>query len=159
MLVRRGKFQVEMPGHLTGDIISACAKADGAETGGILVGIYSDGWTRAVVTDLVDAPTDSKGAERHFERGIAGVRDELIRFWEASPRRYYLGEWHSHPDGPPWPSDEDTASMRAIAKDPAASCPEPVLLLIGGACRYETDIAIHVMTAHYAPVELVEVQG
>jgi len=157
MLVQGDKFQVEIPGHLVNDIIGVCAKADGAETGGILVGIYIDGWTRAFVTDLMDAPADSKGAARHFERGISGVRDELIRLWSGVPRKYYLGEWHSHPDGPPWPSDEDMASMRAIARDPAAACPEPILLLIGGACRYETDISIQVITRDNAPVTMAEV--
>ena len=72
------------------------------ETGGILVGHYSDDSRFAHITDLVPAPSDSISKRFSFQRGVRGVQRFLNQMWPK--RKYYLGEWHFHPDGSASPS-------------------------------------------------------
>jgi integrative and conjugative element protein (TIGR02256 family) len=104
------------------------------ETGGILVGRYSERRETAVVTRLPPAPADSVSGRARFVRGLHGLQGLIRRLWNQSlgVREYYLGEWHCHPGQAPVPSPQDQAQMRAIANDGKWQCPEPVLVIIGG---------------------------
>ena len=48
---------------------------------------------------------------------------------------YYLGEWHSHPNGVPKPSGMDDENQFAISNDKKTDCPESILLIIGGGIK------------------------
>ena len=68
------------------------------ETGGVLLG-YFDLINRGVyVVDALPAPSDSLREKSGFERGVAGLEDQIT---EASQKTAnivgYIGEWHSHP--------------------------------------------------------------
>jgi hypothetical protein len=112
-------------------MIAACELSRDRETGGIILGHYSPGLTTADVVDVTLAPPGSRGGGTWFTRGVRGLKSMLRRVWTRDGH-YYLGEWHSHPSAPPTPSSVDIAQMAEIANDASYSCPNPVLLIIGG---------------------------
>ena len=46
--------------------------------------------------------------------------------------RYYLGEWHYHPNTSSLPSGIDNNQMIKLFRDKKLNCPEPILIIIGG---------------------------
>lgn len=101
----------------------------GKETGGVLIGSYSVGHDRAVVTEVTGPPSDSNTTGVSFFRGIQGLQRLINRAWRS--HRYYIGEWHLHPDASPRPSPTDIKQMREIASDAKRQCPQPVLVVVG----------------------------
>ncbi|MCB1058330.1 MAG: Mov34/MPN/PAD-1 family protein [Acidobacteria bacterium] len=104
------------------------------ETGGILLGFYNASLDLATITMVEPAPPDSRSGKFSFARGIHGLALTISRAWSSKTirKRYYLGEWHTHPDGPPVPSPQDIYQMKAVAQDPGYHCPEPLLIILGG---------------------------
>lgn len=117
------------PGVLAA-IDDLCGFSD-TETGGVLVGSYPDHLT-AAVTEALPPPRDSEHYGTEFVRGTLGLRELLEERWNASPRTYYVGEWHYHPAPIVEPSAVDFATMRGFAADPAIGCPCPIMVI---ACR------------------------
>ena len=108
-----------------------CSGAGQIETGGILVGYYTDDESTAIVTDALPPPDDSGRGPTWFNRGVAGLRKLLVSRWRRTRRTYYIGEWHYHPASHITPSDDDLAQMRGISKDARYQCREPIMLIIG----------------------------
>jgi integrative and conjugative element protein (TIGR02256 family) len=108
-----------------------CVRAEGVETGGILMGRYSAAHDCALVTEVLGPPGDSRSGPTWFVRGVAGLQAALNRAW-GRRREYYLGEWHLHPSAAPTPSGVDYAQMAEVANTSSWRCPEPVLLIVGG---------------------------
>jgi integrative and conjugative element protein (TIGR02256 family) len=125
-----GRFGLQIDSaHLT-SILGFCKLSVRVETGGILVGFYSQDHNNAIVTAVIGAPADSIFGRNWFYRGVRGLQCYLERLW-IGKRHYYLGEWHFHPGGKPTPSRIDIGQMTEIARTPKYRCPEPVLLIIG----------------------------
>jgi len=101
------------------------------EVGTPLVGEYTDDGTEARVTALGPLTTDSHGTRFTFTRGVRGLRHFFQRLFATSEgRTHYVGEWHSHPGGGPFPSGTDDSNMNAIARHEEARCPECVLVIL-----------------------------
>jgi hypothetical protein len=49
---------------------------------------------------------------------------------ESDGRHYLVGEWHTHPSGAPHLSYTDTASLSAIADNPAVGVERPAALVV-----------------------------
>lgn len=136
-------------------ILESCRRSDPEETGGILVGYYTETLDCAVVTDASERPPDSRSGRTRFVRGTAGLQRWLDGLWRRSNRRYYLGEWHYHPGGKPEPSPTDKRQMERIAGSASYKCPEPMLLLVGGSASDRCDVGIFVFVeGREAPVEV-----
>lgn len=101
------------------------------ETGGIIIGYYTVSLQKAIITELSDAPIDSKAGYNWFYRGIKGLKRMLADKW-TKRGEYYLGEWHLHPNSSPNPSIIDIKQIKSNARNKEFNCPEPVLLIIGG---------------------------
>lgn len=75
------------------------------ETGGCLCGCYDRDRRIIYVFAQIPAPEDSKREPTYFERGTMGLNEAKK---QIAKRTYYqvryLGEWHSHPQGEPYPS-------------------------------------------------------
>lgn len=113
-------------------IESECSKADGRETGGILIGYYSDDRTTATVTEATAPPKDSSYGHNWFQRGVAGLKSLLARRWKNTGRRtFYIGEWHFHPIEKVVPSKDDYKQMQDISNSTNYHCNEPIMLIIG----------------------------
>ncbi len=107
------------------------AGANSVETGGILIGYYSQDRSTAIVTQATRAPRDSRSGPTWFIRGVVGLRHLLAKFWKEPKRHYYLGEWHYHPAKTVEPSCEDFTQMRLISESSDYNCAEPVLIIVG----------------------------
>ena len=125
------RFGIRIPRRLLHQVQGWCANTPGRETGGLLVGRYTDDHTFAVVTEVLPAPIDSRAGPTWFIRGVEGLTSELGRRWKLG-QGYYLGEWHYHPGGKATPSSRDIDQMRSISASEQYACPEPVLLIVGG---------------------------
>jgi hypothetical protein len=113
------------------EILGRCRAAGGSETGGILIGRYSDWRDRAIVIEATGPPGGSRRSRLAFWRGFRGLTTLLLSRWTEAGT-HYLGEWHFHPFLPAHPSKTDIDQMRAFANDPAYRCPRPILVVVGG---------------------------
>lgn len=101
------------------------------EVGTALIGSYSDDGREATVTALAPLTSDSHGTRSEFRRGVRGLSSFFKKLFRSSAGlEHYVGEWHSHPDGAPFPSGTDDANSLAIARDPAARCAECILIIV-----------------------------
>lgn len=100
------------------------------EFGGFLIGNYSETQTHLKITDTI-LPNKFKGTPYLFERDTVGVDDKLKQFYAEKPKKYYLGEWHTHPNNLPIPSSTDINAINSIANHPEVSIKNPVMLIIG----------------------------
>lgn len=124
-------------------IVQLCSKAWPNETGGILIGYYTVDHCCAVVTHVSAAPPDSRSGPTWFHRGVKGLYTQLLRLWWHR-QRYYLGEWHFHPDSLPTPSTVDVQQMQVIAQSETYHCPEPLLIILGGRPSLDWQLGVFV---------------
>lgn len=120
-----------LPAHLIDRLESLCLEAGRVETGGILVGVYTEELDCAIVTGVSGPPRDSRGGPAWFIRGVYGLQRWLDGLWKKE-RHYFLGDWHFHPGAVPEPSAQDIRQTEEIALSPKYMCPEPILLIVGG---------------------------
>lgn len=126
-----GTFAMELPSAVIGALERYCRDAGSVETGGILIGRYSDDLALASVREATAPPTDSKRGHSWFVRGVSGLREMLGKRWRAKERTFYIGEWHFHPASQVEPSGDDFAQMLEISKAREYDCKEPLLLILG----------------------------
>jgi integrative and conjugative element protein (TIGR02256 family) len=100
------------------------------EFGGFLIGNYAEEQTHLRITDTI-LPYKFKGTPYLFERDTIGIDDKLKQFYDEEPKKYYLGEWHTHPNNLPIPSSTDVNAINSIANHPEVSIKNPVMLIIG----------------------------
>ena len=139
-----GKFGLSVPEDVVKELLKYCQDAEDVETGGIIIGRYSDDQVTAVVDRVTGPPPDSKHLFTRFLRGVQGLQALLNRVWSKPERQYYLGEWHYHPRPNPAPSAEDIGQMQEIAKSERYACPEPVLLIVYGQPSDRRGFSAHV---------------
>jgi integrative and conjugative element protein (TIGR02256 family) len=124
-------------------MLDICSRADGLETGGVLIGSYSPFGDQVIVSRVTGPPRDSQRFRFNFIRGIAGLTRRFERAWRQG--LYYVGEWHLHPKGSPQPSKTDDKQVLEFSQQPDYRCPHPVLLVIGGDPPTEWLIAVEVV--------------
>jgi integrative and conjugative element protein (TIGR02256 family) len=120
---------VAIPNRIRRRLLEHCRRAGVLETGGILIGHYSDLRDQAVITEVTGPPRDSVARRFSFVRGLIGLQARIDRAWRRG--EYYLGEWHFHPFTSPDPSPRDLAQIIAFSKTEAYCCPEPILVVVG----------------------------
>jgi integrative and conjugative element protein (TIGR02256 family) len=146
-------FGLKITREVLESILTHCRDAGNAETGGILIGEYSDRHDCAMVHQATGPTEDSVATRTRFRRGTAGLQKLLDRLWRRE-RRYYLGEWHFHPGAAPEPSGIDRRQLLSIARDPGYHCPEPVLVIIGGNPPGEWTAAAYVFALGTRPTRM-----
>lgn len=55
----------------------------------------------------------------------------MRNYYSENPQKYYVGEWHTHPDNLPIPSSTDINAINSIANHKDVSITNPVMLIIG----------------------------
>ncbi|WP_430414047.1 Mov34/MPN/PAD-1 family protein [Parasphingorhabdus sp.] len=104
------------------------------ETGGILVGSFDLSRNILHILAALPAPSDSKQSPTFFIRGARNLRPLMDMLADKSAGQlYYVGEWHSHPDGVaarPSKDDEEVFSHLESNIGPGGS---PFAMLICGA--------------------------
>jgi len=119
-------------------IRAECAKSSNQETGGILIGYYSNNNQTAIVCEATPPPNDSQKGRNWFWRGVTGLRSLLLDRWNENRKTYYIGEWHYHPAQVIEPSTTDLKQMIGISKSTRYYCSEPILIIIGRGSKAET---------------------
>lgn len=89
-----------------------------AETGGVLLGVLDMEAHCIHVSVGLEPPSDSKGSESEFERGVSGLRSRITAITEQTGGQLvYVGEWHSHPKGyAATPSPKDLLQLAELAE-------------------------------------------
>jgi len=109
------------------DIIDAAiAKRPGVETGGVIVGRYSDTNDQFTIVDVIEAPPDSTYSSNEFVLGTNGLGKAIDAIVSTTGGALYpLGTWHNHL-AESGPSPKDRLTGRALADAQSY----PALLLI-----------------------------
>lgn len=123
-------LKIELPIEQLNIMHNLCDKSNPYETGGILIGSYSDDSLTAHISEVTNSPNDSVKKKVLFKRGINGLQKKLDTLWKDS--QYYLGEWHYHPNSLPTPSHSDIEQMISLSYNIKLNCPEPILIILGG---------------------------
>jgi integrative and conjugative element protein (TIGR02256 family) len=134
-----------------------CAKSANQETGGILIGYYSDDNRTAIICEATPPPNDSRKGKSWFWRGVTGLRSLLLDRWNQRQRTYYLGEWHYHPTQIIEPSFTDLKQMIDISKSRRYHCSEPILIIVGCGSKAKTLARAFVFPKGHERLEFVKV--
>ncbi len=99
------------------------------ECGGVFVGrISSD----IATIEKMMMPLKIKSSPVLFIRIADFINKWLTRVFNKSEgRSIYLGEWHSHPNGYPYPSSTDLKAMKSISENSDVRITTPLLLIVG----------------------------
>lgn len=153
-----GTFMVEIQDTVVNALDRYCRKAGTSETGGILVGRYSEDLSVATVYEATPPPSDSRRGRSWFVRGVSGLREMLHKRWRLKERTHYLGEWHFHPIANIEPSSDDFEQMVEISSSTDYDCKEPLLLIFGTRQRQEQrPFRAFVCPDNGAPQELIAI--
>jgi integrative and conjugative element protein (TIGR02256 family) len=115
---------------LLSSIIDIGVKHYPNEFGGFLIGHYSTNQIQLNITDTI-LPNKYKATPYLFEIETIGIEDKLENYYSENPQKYYVGEWHTHPNNLPIPSNTDINAINAIANHKEVSIKNPVMLIIG----------------------------
>jgi len=153
-----GTFAVEFQASVLSALDYYCRDAGSSETGGILVGYYSNDLSLAIVREATPPPPDSRRGRAWFVRGVSGLRDMLSKRWRSKERTYYVGEWHFHPAAHIEPSSDDFEQMNKISRSREYECKAPLLLIFGAGENHGQRIfRAFVCLPDDAPMELQQV--
>lgn len=98
------------------------------EFGGVFVG-YKSG-ENFIITDIL-MPDEYKNGKTVFIRHPGTLNQRLDKLHKTTGGKVqYLGEWHSHPDGPTSPSRTDLKAMKDISKDKMINIDNPLLMIV-----------------------------
>ncbi|SFU93278.1 ThiF family protein [Methylobacterium sp. 174MFSha1.1] len=121
-----GEPGIRVSPRVDAEIAREVAARPGSETGGIILGRYSDVTDSFHVVDTLPAPPDSRFSPEEFVLGVEGLPERLQDLVERSGGSLYpLGTWHNHlvTSGP---SHKDMATALRLAVEQAF----PLLMLI-----------------------------
>lgn len=132
---------------------SISESAPGAETGGELYGERDDASMTVIVDVAFGPPSDSIQEPTRFVRGVDGApeRNRAFELGSAHRRAGYLGDWHTHPGGPPQLSQTDRDTAAEKTQEGAS-----LLVVRGGTPdgpRWGAKVTQPDLTAHTAPQE------
>lgn len=125
-------WQVRYAGKILPRMKELMVSASPFETGGVFIGSINYKTKTIHVLDLIDAPDDSDANEVCFHRGINGLPERVDDANISSGNQLgYVGEWHSHPNGPDMMSLKDTNTVRRFKSELSElTTPLPVFLTI-----------------------------
>ncbi|MGJ5641524.1 Mov34/MPN/PAD-1 family protein [Formosa sp. S-31] len=98
------------------------------EFGGFLIGKYSDDFNTLFITDFI-LPESYKGNRYNFERNSEGMNTFFSTLFK-NKKEYYIGEWHTHPNGSTQFSNTDLSAMANIASSSCVNLKNPILLIL-----------------------------
>jgi integrative and conjugative element protein (TIGR02256 family) len=97
------------------------------EFGGVFVGYKTD--ENYIITNIL-IPDQYKNGKTIFVRHPGTLNERLVEIHnKTNGEIQYLGEWHSHPDGPTNPSMTDINAMKEISRDKNINIDKPLLMI------------------------------
>lgn len=128
--VREIGLSLEMENRLLDKLLETGKKHYPNEFGGFLIGHYINDNKHLKITDSI-LPTKYRTSKLNFERSVEGIDEQLCKLYYEEPSRFYVGEWHTHPDNRAIPSSTDIKAISSIANMEDSCIKNPVLLIIG----------------------------
>ena len=126
------------------------------EVGTSLLGQYTDRNNVATVLGLAPLTPDSRGTRWSFLRGVKGLKEYFAGVYKKfRGRRYYVGEWHSHPGATTSASDVDDYNQADLSKTERSQCPEAILLIVGGDLEQKPTLGVYVYSRTRGRVDLM----
>jgi len=98
------------------------------EIGGFLIGYYSSDLKTLLIDDFI-IPKKYKSSSHLFERSVVGIANIFKKIF-IEKKHYYIGEWHTHPNGLSMYSDTDLNAMKEIAQNGKVIIENPILLIL-----------------------------
>jgi integrative and conjugative element protein (TIGR02256 family) len=99
------------------------------EVGGWLLGYWAEDHSSVFVTHAT--PPASKGTPFGVRISGCGHRKLFDQAWDASDGLVtFLGDWHTHPGSPPYPSARDEAALVQLATSVKFDTPEPLIAIV-----------------------------
>jgi integrative and conjugative element protein (TIGR02256 family) len=124
-------LEILLPESVFGKIKQHVGKYYPNECGGIFVGKIILDEQKAIVEKIM-MPKRLKSTPVYFLRLSRFINQWLLRlFRQSGGESFYLGEWHSHPNGRPRPSHTDYETMKRISENPNVRIQTPLLLIVG----------------------------
>jgi integrative and conjugative element protein (TIGR02256 family) len=124
-------MRVLIPAHARRMMLrEARRSADGKETGGILLGFEGAGDQRCWVTQVGDPGPRAERSAVRFCRDLEHA-ERLAEAAYGIDGSQWIGDWHTHPGGPPRLSPTDLRSYRAVLAESDLEAFLAVLLLPG----------------------------
>jgi integrative and conjugative element protein (TIGR02256 family) len=101
------------------------------ETGGCLLGYWGKEFEEVVIEECIGAGPKAKHCRFGFSPDSQWQTKEIAKIYESSGRiSTYIGDWHSHPEGPLILSWKDRRTLLRIATYAPARAPHPLMALI-----------------------------
>lgn len=125
------------------------------EIGGVLVGEHiEDGVFR-----LVDLSVQTAGGTKScFVRRPESHEGFLDAFFAKTEHNFvrfnYLGEWHSHPSFPAWPSETDLSAMQELVENGEQGVNFALLLVVNLDWRKRLCLSANAFRPGTAPIEV-----
>lgn len=99
------------------------------EVGGWLLGYWDEQEAALFVTHAT--PPASRGTPLGVHISGQGHRKKFDAAYDASGGLVtFLGDWHTHPGSPPFPSQTDERALSRLATDPAYGTPQPLIAIM-----------------------------
>lgn len=99
------------------------------EFGGLLIGFYNNDNKNLVISDIL-LPNFFTSTPVFFERQTEDLQEKLKDYYKSEPSKFYVGEWHSHPNGGSMPSQRDIKAMMQIQNDKNVAIEKPILAIL-----------------------------
>lgn len=113
------------------------------EFGGFLVGRYEKENKLLIIEETI-LPKKYKGTPNLFLRSSEGIEEQLKKMYKEKPSKYYIGEWHTHPNGTTNYSQTDLNAMISIENCKTVNIKNPVLLILGVNKVKMTDFSFYI---------------
>jgi integrative and conjugative element protein (TIGR02256 family) len=87
------------------------------EAGGVLLGRMVEGTDDILIDEVTKPGVHDSRSRFHFVRSRKTAQGLVDRAWQESARsRIYLGEWHTHPEDDPRPSNVDMRNQQNVLR-------------------------------------------
>lgn len=91
-------------------------KISDPEAGGMLLGRLIDGSPDAIIDEITRPQKRDRWGRLFFWRDKKHAQTLVNRAWATSAHsRIYLGEWHTHPEDNPTPSQQDITNWHSVS--------------------------------------------
>jgi len=129
----RREYTLWIPQRGLAEMTSEADRRAPFETGGVLLGYWAASRDALVVEFVVGPGPRAVHRRTAFAPDHEHQAREIARlFSNADGNLEYLGDWHTHPNGPAVLSGKDLSTLRRIARYRAARAPQPIMLLLVG---------------------------
>lgn len=143
LINKQKKVEVIFDDNLLSQLSIIGVKNHPNEFGGFLVGRYEKENKLLIIEETI-LPKKYKGTPNLFLRSSEGIEEQLKKMYKEKPSRYYIGEWHTHPNGTTNYSQTDLNAMISIENCKTVNIKNPVLLILGVNKVKMTDFSFYI---------------